>query len=142
MRNDTCIYCESPIRNGECDCTLRNSLVPESVRPAESETSKPIKAERPAVSVAAPCSAHSAAAEGGDIVLVFDTELRRPACVLLQAVYGCGQNNGLLQRLFNGRTWLVAPTKGMRRIAGTREQWERMGAVVNAQAPDGPKKTL
>ncbi len=29
MRNDTCIHCEYPIRNGECACTDGNNLVPE-----------------------------------------------------------------------------------------------------------------
>ena len=33
MRNDTCIHCEYPIRNGECACTDRNNLVPKPARP-------------------------------------------------------------------------------------------------------------
>jgi len=69
-----------------------------------------------------------------DIVLVFDTKLKRPACVLLQAVYGCGHNNGFLQMTFDSRTWLVAPTPDMVRIRGTREQWKR-SAAMSANAP-------
>ena len=64
-----------------------------------------------------------------DIVLVFDKKLKRPACVLLQAVYGCGHNNGFLQMTFDSNTWLVAPTPDMVRVRGTREQWKRAAAM-------------
>jgi hypothetical protein len=33
MRNDTCIHCKYPIRNGECACTDGNNLVPKPARP-------------------------------------------------------------------------------------------------------------
>lgn len=65
-----------------------------------------------------------------DIVLVFDTKLKRPACVLIQSAYGCGYNNGFLQRTFDSRTWLLAPTPDMARIRGTREQWKRAAASL------------
>ncbi len=72
--------------------------------------------------------------QGGDeIVLVFDTKLRRPACVLIQALYGCGENNGFLQMTFDTKTWLVAPTPDMIRIKGTKEQWEKMAKQTNAK---------
>lgn len=65
------------------------------------------------------------------IDLVFDIKLRRPACVLLQAVYGCGHNNGFLQMNFDSREWLVAPTPDMRKVRGTREQWKRLAAKAS-----------
>lgn len=60
------------------------------------------------------------------IDLVFDVKLRRPACVLLQAAFGCGHNNGFLQSTFEAREWLDQPTQDMRRIRGTREQWQQL----------------
>lgn len=63
------------------------------------------------------------------IVMVYDAELRRPACVLLQAVYGCGSANGFFQHNFQPGSWLVSPTKGMKRYAATREEWQRIGKL-------------
>jgi len=57
------------------------------------------------------------------IDLVFDVKLKRPACVLLQAVYGCAHNNTFLQLNFDSKDWLVAPTPDMKVIRGTRKQW-------------------
>lgn len=61
---------------------------------------------------------------GEEIVLVFDTKLRKPACVLLQALYGCGHNNEFLQRTFP--EWLTEPTENMLRISATRSQWKQL----------------
>lgn len=58
------------------------------------------------------------------IVLLFDTKLRKPGCVLLQAAAGCGQNNTFLQMTFEH--WLLAPTPDMKRIAGTKAQWQKI----------------
>lgn len=55
------------------------------------------------------------------IPLVFDTKLKRPACVLIQAIGG-GDRWALLD-LFPDN-WLVHPTPDMKVIHGTREQWE------------------
>jgi len=63
------------------------------------------------------------------IRLVVDTEQLRPACVLLQAVYG--GDTGIVSRLFDPDTWLVAPTKGMRMVTGTEEEWQRFAAAIN-----------
>ena len=71
----------------------------------------------------------------GDIVLVFDTQLKRPACVLIQAVYGCGHNNEFLGKTFDSSTWLTFPTPGMSRIRGTREQWKRAAAMSFKKEP-------
>lgn len=72
------------------------------------------------------------ASMAGEEVLVFDVKLKRPACVLLQAAYGCSPYGAVMK--FDSETWLVMPTDDMRRIKGTKEQWERLAAVVNAQA--------
>lgn len=64
------------------------------------------------------------------ITLVLDTKLMRPACVLLQAVYGCGANNGLLAREFDPVDWLVSPTPDMKRIEGTLEQWRQLAGKL------------
>jgi hypothetical protein len=57
-----------------------------------------------------------------EIVLVFDTKLMKPGCVLLQAAYGCGQANTFVQMTFEN--WLLAPTPDMKRIKAKRSQWE------------------
>lgn len=58
------------------------------------------------------------------ITLLYDVELRRPACVLLQAM--ARGDKSALYRFFDTKTWLVSPTPGMRRITATAEQWERV----------------
>lgn len=59
--------------------------------------------------------------------LIYDIELKRPACVLLQAAYGCGASPQAL-RYFGAESWLVAPTKGMRRISCTKDEWKQIAA--------------
>lgn len=71
--------------------------------------------------------------EKGDCVelffLVYDLELRAPACVLLQAAHGCGARPAPL-RHFEPRHWLTKPTPGMRKIGGTDEEWQRAAALT------------
>lgn len=55
------------------------------------------------------------------VVLLYDTDQRRPACALLQAV--AGGDHHFLSATFPAKTWLVSPTPGMKRLAATREQW-------------------
>ncbi len=62
-----------------------------------------------------------------NIVLVYDTDLKRPACVLLQAAYGA--DHGLLYRFFDAKTWLLAPTPGMRKLSATAEQWQKVSEL-------------
>ena len=59
--------------------------------------------------------------------LLYDIELRRPACVLLQAIAG-GDRFGL-SRYFSSEQWLTAPTPGMRLIEGTEAEWERVAKL-------------
>ena len=68
--------------------------------------------------------APTASDESARIPLLYDTELRRPACVLLQAAVG--GDTGLVNRLWRSDVWLVAPTPGMRALLATREQWEAL----------------
>jgi len=64
-------------------------------------------------------------AQAANIRLVYDTKLRRPGCVLLQAAAGCDWT--MLDELgFQPREWLTAPTPDMRRLTGTREEWEEL----------------
>jgi len=65
--------------------------------------------------------------------LVFDIKLHRPACVLLQAAYGCGESNSFLQMTFDSRDWLVSPTPDMRVIEGTEEQWRKAAELIKME---------
>lgn len=67
------------------------------------------------------------------ICLVYDCVLKRPACVLLQAVMGGGDAGVMHDLGFDSDSWLLAPTPDMRRIAGTREEWLRAAAITAAE---------
>lgn len=64
------------------------------------------------------------------ITLVVDAKLRQPACVLLQAAYGCGGSNSFVCRTFDTEDWLLAPTANMAKVTGTEEQWRQLAAVL------------
>lgn len=64
------------------------------------------------------------------IKILYDTDLRRPACVLLQAVAG-GNRDAFMKYFGGSENWLVAPTPGMKLISGTPEEWE----VVSRMKP-------
>lgn len=64
-------------------------------------------------------------------VIVYDTDLKAPACVLLQAMYGCGPSPAAL-RHFEPKHWITHPTPGMRKISGTPEQWKQAAAITAA----------
>lgn len=73
------------------------------------------------------------------IVLLYDPVKRRPACALLQAVAGC--DNLALSALFPAETWIVdGDLSGLRRIAGTREQWERAAKLKPIDAAKRPAR--
>ena len=58
-------------------------------------------------------------------VIVYDTDLRRPACVLIQAAMGGGLR--AFRHFFgNAAEWLVALTPGMKRVSGTAEEWAKV----------------
>lgn len=65
--------------------------------------------------------------------LLYDTDLGKPGCVLLQAIAG---DPGALRQFFPAGEWLTAPTPGMVRLTGTAAQWRRVaGLKRNAVAP-------
>lgn len=63
-------------------------------------------------------------------VLVYDIDLKAPACVLLQAVMGCGVSPAALMH-FNSRNWLTIHTPGMRKIAGTQAEWKMAAEITS-----------
>lgn len=63
--------------------------------------------------------------------LAVDVVQRRPACVILQAVFG--GDRYIVGRYFNARTWLVAPTDDMRMVEGTIENWKMFADEANAR---------
>jgi hypothetical protein len=69
--------------------------------------------------------------------LVYDCDLKRPACVILQAIHG--GDNGTLMRLFPAETWLVHPTPGMQLIAGTPAEWERAAQITKDAVAAGKR---
>jgi len=60
--------------------------------------------------------------------LIYDVELRRPACILIQAAYGCDYMR--LYRYFPSDTWLDSLTTGMRKISGTDREWKAAAAML------------
>ena len=66
-----------------------------------------------------------------NIHLVVDKDTRRPACVLLQAMFS-GTDPHIVSELFDPATWHTAPTGGFVVVNGTREQWEKHAARLNA----------
>jgi hypothetical protein len=58
---------------------------------------------------------------------VFDTKLKRPACVLLQAALGGDIESA---HFFDSNVWLTAPTKDMRLFRTTREELRAVAKVV------------
>lgn len=63
--------------------------------------------------------------------LVYDFDLKRPACVLIQAAYGCETRNKAFEG-FDVDDWLLAPTPGMRVVEGTDEQWAKAALITRA----------
>lgn len=60
--------------------------------------------------------------------LIYDLELRAPACVLLQAAFGCKDRGAL--RHFDSTHWLTSPTPGMRRMSGTDADWKKVAEIT------------
>lgn len=62
--------------------------------------------------------------------IVYDMTLRRPGCVLLQAMGGTVPD---FAKRFPSESWLVAPTAGMKLYEVTTEQLESLLAITEAQ---------
>jgi hypothetical protein len=69
-------------------------------------------------------------AEEETFELVVDLESKRPGCVLLQAAFGCGENNFLLHHVFDPTDWLLAPVPGLVRVPGTLAQWQKLAGQL------------
>lgn len=65
--------------------------------------------------------------------LVFDMDLGRPACALLQGVMGGSQ--GVTSRL-PAETWLTSPTPGMKLYRITRAELRKLGTFLGNGAVD------
>ena len=61
-------------------------------------------------------------------VLVYDIELCRPGCVLLQTALGGTVPNELFIKLFPAESWLLAPTSAMQTYSTTPEQLQMAAA--------------
>lgn len=66
----------------------------------------------------------------GRITLLYDIVLRKAACELLQAAFKCDYHHTRI--IFKPADWLFQPTPGMRRIVGTRQEWERLAESATA----------
>ena len=64
------------------------------------------------------------------LTIVFDVELRRPACAIVNAVLG---GDHAAPMYFDPETWLVAPTPGMRPFRVRRETIESVAKQLNAE---------
>ena len=64
------------------------------------------------------------------LVGVVDLKLRRPACVLLQAVMG---GDIRVAHMFPAEHWLLAPTPDMARVKAPRSDWERLRYLLVAE---------
>jgi hypothetical protein len=63
------------------------------------------------------------------ITLVYDTDFKAPACVLIQAAFDCDARNPSFEQ-FNAKHWLVSITPGMRKIEGTPEEWAMAAQIT------------
>ena len=63
--------------------------------------------------------------ERGEVLypLIYDLDLMRPGCVLLQVFGGCLPD---FDFIFPGETWLLSPTPGMRKIMVTMEEAKKL----------------
>lgn len=62
--------------------------------------------------------------------LIYDTDLKAPACVLLQVVMGCGTSPKPL-RHFDSLHWLTFPTPGMKKFSATDDEWGQVAAITS-----------
>lgn len=65
------------------------------------------------------------------LYIAYDCDLRRPGCVLMQAVMG--GDSSAVSKLFDSSSWLLSPTPGMRVIAGTEEEWKKAVKITEAE---------
>lgn len=68
------------------------------------------------------------------IRFVYDTDLRRPGCPLLQAAMGGTTGRQYSQIFFEPDKWLLAPTPGMKLLEATYEQWQMVASLKPLKA--------
>ena len=68
------------------------------------------------------------------IALLYDVRLKRPACVLLQALAG-GATYAMGDLGFEAQDWLTSPTPDMRLIAGSEDQWKAAARITAKGRP-------
>ncbi len=67
-------------------------------------------------------------AEPETFVLAYDTDLRRPGCVLLQAVMG-GDTIAFRRFFGDNDNWLLSKTPGLKLLRATAQQWEMVAEM-------------
>ncbi len=66
--------------------------------------------------------------EGDLIPILFDMELMRPGCAILQVLSGA--DRAAFSKYFGGsHKWLTHTTPGMKLYRGTAEQWEKAARI-------------
>lgn len=65
---------------------------------------------------------------GNKTTLVYDFDLKAPACVLIQVAFGCADHRSFHH--FDSRHWITHPTPGMRKIAGTDDEWRKAAEIT------------
>ena len=75
-------------------------------------------------------SREAAVEDDPEIVFVFDTVERKPACVLLQTAMG--GDSPKLHGIFSADSWLIAPTPNMKRHALPRSKWIEVARHIGA----------
>jgi hypothetical protein len=68
-----------------------------------------------------------------NVKIAFDCKLRKPGCVIVQAMFGA--DNSLAGQLFNVESWLLAPTPDMHVYNLPLSHWKRVAEVVNEENP-------
>ncbi len=63
--------------------------------------------------------------------IVYDTELMRPGCVLLQATFGCNPD---LAHRFKTEHWLLAPTDNLKVYPVTESQLDQLVEMTEDRA--------
>ncbi len=65
------------------------------------------------------------------IPILFDMELMRPGCAILQVL--AGADRAAFSKYFGGSDkWLTNTTPGMKLYRGTLEQWEKAARISDA----------
>lgn len=67
-------------------------------------------------------------------ILVFDCELMRPGCALLQATYNATPG---IASLFRSETWITFPTSGLKPYSLSKEQLAKLVDLVEKGVDNG-----